>query len=199
MARDAADDPEQLERDGRLAGSHRVVVADREDRDVRRVDAADERHVAEDVRVAGEVELEPVFELDDEPGRLTCVRPVGDARGVVGIRQRDVDAVEGTVPPLFGPWRGFASTPLFESHPRSSTRATTGQPNFSWIGTVSPRWSPCPCVRRMASQRSGSSSDSGSSGSRSARGRRRSASRPACRPGTTRVRARSAPSPPRKA
>src|ERR1700752_2135609 len=32
--------PEQLERDGRLARAHRVVVADREDRDVGRVDAA---------------------------------------------------------------------------------------------------------------------------------------------------------------
>ena len=56
MARDAANDAEELERDGGLARSHREVVADRQDGDVGRVDPPDQGHVAEDVRVAREVD-----------------------------------------------------------------------------------------------------------------------------------------------
>src|SRR6266480_1925734 len=51
VARDALRDTEELERDGRLLRVHRVVPADRENRDVGRVQALDELHVAEDVRV----------------------------------------------------------------------------------------------------------------------------------------------------
>src|SRR4029077_2966799 len=49
----------QLEREGRLFGAHRVVVADRQDGEVGLVEAADERHVAEATGVAGEVNVLP--------------------------------------------------------------------------------------------------------------------------------------------
>ena len=63
---------EQLDRDGGLARAHRVVVADRQDRDVGLVDAADQLHVAEDARVAGEVERLAVLGLDDDARRLAA-------------------------------------------------------------------------------------------------------------------------------
>ena len=67
-----------------------------------------------------------------------------------------------------------SATPWRVSQRASSTCATTGQPNRWWIATVSPRWSPWPCVRTMRSQRSGSSSDSGQLGLPFRKGRRRS-------------------------
>jgi hypothetical protein len=48
--------------------AHRVEVADREHRRVRRVELADQGHVAEHARVAGDVDLEPVLERDNESG-----------------------------------------------------------------------------------------------------------------------------------
>jgi hypothetical protein len=46
------------------------VVADRQDGDVGLVDAPDQLHVAEDARVAGEVDLRPVLERHDDAARL---------------------------------------------------------------------------------------------------------------------------------
>ena len=56
VARDDARRADELGRDRRLPRPHREVVADRQDRDVGRVDPPDQGHVAEDVRVAGEVQ-----------------------------------------------------------------------------------------------------------------------------------------------
>ena len=56
VARDTRRRADELGGHGRLARAHREVVADREHGDVGGVDPADQRHVAEDVRVAGEVE-----------------------------------------------------------------------------------------------------------------------------------------------
>jgi hypothetical protein len=75
VARDAALRAEQLERDGSLARTHRVVVADREDGEVGLVQAADEGHVAEDARVAGEVDALSLGAHDDAAG-LAHVRAV---------------------------------------------------------------------------------------------------------------------------
>src|SRR4029077_10365743 len=66
-----------------------------------------------------------------------------------------------TVPPLLGPGSFESSTPWPASHPLSSTIATTGQPCFLASSTVSPTWSPWPCVTAIASTRSGIVSSSG--------------------------------------
>ena len=87
VARHDAPRADQLCRHRRLSRSHREVVADREDGDVRRVDPADQRHVAEDVRVTGEVERRLAGRLDHEPARLACVRAV-ERRRMVGVGQR---------------------------------------------------------------------------------------------------------------
>ena len=95
VARDAAVDAEEFERDGRLARIHREVAADRQDRDVGRVEARDQLHVAEDARVAGEVQLRPVLDLDHEARRLAEGHDapiVEDAARVPGVDERDLDA-----------------------------------------------------------------------------------------------------------
>ena len=89
----AAADAEQLERHGGLAWAHREVVADRQDRDVRLVDAPDQLHVAEDARVAREVELRPVLDLDHEACRLAEIGAVVRARRMLRVGERDLDSV----------------------------------------------------------------------------------------------------------
>jgi hypothetical protein len=72
------------------------VVADREHATIRRVDPRDQRHVAEDVRVAGEVELEALLELEDDSARLPQVEEAvlaEPAARVVGVRQGRLDPV----------------------------------------------------------------------------------------------------------
>jgi hypothetical protein len=67
------------------------VPADRQHRDVRRVDAPDQLHVAEDARVAGEVDLLAVLELhDDACGLAEVVAVVGRAR-VESVHERELD------------------------------------------------------------------------------------------------------------
>ena len=58
--------------DGDRGGSrvHREMAADRQHRQVRRVELANEPHVAEDRRIARVVDAIPVLELDDEAHRL---------------------------------------------------------------------------------------------------------------------------------
>jgi hypothetical protein len=85
------------------------VVADRQDSDVGRVDAPDQGHVAEDVRVAREVDPEPVLELEHDAARLARVAAVGRARGVVGVGERDLTPSTATVPPLFGEFAELSS------------------------------------------------------------------------------------------
>ena len=88
---------EQLGGLGRLEGPHRVEVADREHRRVRRVELADQGHVAEHARVAGDVDLEPVLERDNESGRLAHVDDravlLAEARRVVGVGHRHAQAL----------------------------------------------------------------------------------------------------------
>ena len=80
----AGDDPpdaEELDRNGGLARPHWEVVADRKNCDVGPVDTRDQRHVAEDVRVAGVVELEAVLQPEHDAARLARVRAVVRAGG----------------------------------------------------------------------------------------------------------------------
>src|SRR5258706_10005796 len=98
--RDDLLDPEELDRRGSLAGPHRVVAADRQEREIRPVELADERQVAEDRRVSGVVDPATVLELDDEPGRLaeiegTLARGGPITRRVVGRDHRDPEAPGG--------------------------------------------------------------------------------------------------------
>ena len=103
VARDALRDAEELERDGRLLRVHRVVAADRENRDVRRVEPLDQLHVAEDVRVAREVDLRAVLDLEHEADGLAEVDHVvvvDRAARVLRVGERDLDAVEVDRPAL---------------------------------------------------------------------------------------------------
>ena len=65
------------------------------------------------------------------------------------------------VPPLFGAGIEPPSTPWLPSQALSSTSATTVAECFCASATVSPTWSPWPCVTAMMSTRSGSTSDAG--------------------------------------
>ena len=82
-----------MRRRGRI---HREVAADRQEGERRPVPLADQAHVAEHVRVAGEVEPEAVLELDDEADRLAEVErrlgaAVEVAGRVVGPDHRDLE------------------------------------------------------------------------------------------------------------
>ena len=136
---------------------HGVVAADRQDRDVGRVEAADDGlHVAEHARVAGEVELRPVL---DRRRRCRTARPCTRASlfelewcAFVSV---NLTPAASTVPPLFGS-RTFSTPCLPCSQSAISTGAMTVQPCFFASSTVSPRWSPWPCVSAITSIRSGS-------------------------------------------
>src|SRR5262249_47863674 len=91
VAGDAALRAEQLEGYRGSPGIHGVVAAYREDRDVRLVEPANELHVTEDAGVAGEVELRPVLDLDDDAARLPHVVPVGVRARMVCIREGELD------------------------------------------------------------------------------------------------------------
>src|SRR5712691_620396 len=93
VAGDDALHVEQLDGDGSFLRAHRVMVADRDHRDVRLVDAADQLHVAEHAGVAGEVDLLVVLGRDDDARRLAGVRAVRRRAGVERIRERELHAV----------------------------------------------------------------------------------------------------------
>jgi hypothetical protein len=76
VARNARAHAEELERDGRLSRVHRVVAADRQEGDLRPVEARDQLHVAEHVGVAGHVDARAVLELEHESARLAGVGAV---------------------------------------------------------------------------------------------------------------------------
>src|SRR5581483_7783622 len=86
--------PEHVDRDGGLPGAHGEVVADRQHRVVGLPQVPDELHVAEDARVAREVDRPPLLEADHEAARLARVGAVGSARGMEGVDERVGDAVE---------------------------------------------------------------------------------------------------------
>jgi hypothetical protein len=69
------------------------VAADRQDRDVRLVEPRDQLHVAEYVRVAGDVDGQAVLELEHEADRLARVGAVRRGRRVLRVGERDLDAV----------------------------------------------------------------------------------------------------------
>ena len=94
VARHAARVAEQLERDRGLARAHREPVADRQHRDVGRVDARDQGHVAEDARVAGEVDRLAVLEPHDDPAGLAGVALAVGARRVERVDEREPDPVD---------------------------------------------------------------------------------------------------------
>src|SRR6185437_3997832 len=83
---------EELEREGRLLGVHGVVAADREDRDVGLVEPADDLHVPEHARVAGEVELRAVLDCGDDANGLAHVLEIVVRARVMRVRERELDA-----------------------------------------------------------------------------------------------------------
>jgi hypothetical protein len=78
VAQDTARVPEQLEATA-LAQAHREEVADRQHRDVRRVDAHDQGHVAEDALSPAKYGL-AVLEPDDDSAGLAGVALAVGAR-----------------------------------------------------------------------------------------------------------------------
>src|ERR1700674_1675464 len=86
-------DTQQRHRLGGAVGTHRVEAADRQARDVELAELGDQRHVAEHVGVAGEVDREAVFELDHEALR-TAIKDlvaIRDAARVLGVHTGDID------------------------------------------------------------------------------------------------------------
>ena len=69
MARDDRGRPDESGREGRVVAVHRVVAADRKDRDVDRMAPRDQLHVAEEAGVAGVVDR-LAADRDDEPCSL---------------------------------------------------------------------------------------------------------------------------------
>ena len=164
VAWDAARRAEQLERDPGLARVHREVAADRQDRHVGRVDPRDQLHVAEDAGVAGEVELRPVLELrarsrQPRPGS----RPRPSALEWKAFTSVELDARRPRpCRPCSRPAARPARRPAAASQALSSTiRHDRRGLNCLLSSTVSPTWSPCPCVIAIRSIRSGSFSESG--------------------------------------
>ncbi len=155
VARDAAADAEELERDGRLLRPHRVVVADRQDGDVRLVDPPDQLHVAEDARVAGEVELRPVLHLDDEPGGLARVRArpeqllecLASVSVILMPSPLDRAALVGRLGRPSGARASLAGEPARAAPPGRSP----GSSNRCASSTVSPTWSSWPWVSAIRS------------------------------------------------
>jgi hypothetical protein len=94
VARHAALGADQLECDGCFARSHGVVIADRDDRDVGFVDAADQLHVAEHAGVSGEIERRAVGGLQHDSRRLAGVGAVRRGARMERVRQRDLHAID---------------------------------------------------------------------------------------------------------
>src|SRR6202162_1791809 len=89
-------DAEQRHGLGCALGTHRVEATDRQECHVELSKLGDERHVAEHVGVAGEIDREAVFELDHEAVRpavqdLVAIR---DAARVLGVDEGDLDSVD---------------------------------------------------------------------------------------------------------
>src|ERR671931_2416239 len=89
---------------------------------------------------------------------ISITRPAGGFTvpfGVVDVCHAGVSRTEpqsnSTVPPMLGSNTGWSEPRSSESSPASSTMATTGAPVRLAIATVSPMWSACPCVSRIAS------------------------------------------------
>ena len=80
---------------------HRVVIADRQERNLWRVHVGNESHVTEERRVAGEVEGAAVLHPDDEARRLSEIDDVialDDAAAVHGGGHRNLEAGDGDRP-----------------------------------------------------------------------------------------------------
>src|SRR5919201_127645 len=89
---------------------------------------------------------------------ISITRPAGVFTvpfGVVDVCPAGVSRTEpqsnSTVPPMLGSNTAWSAPRSSESSPASSTMATTGAPVRLAIATVSPMWSACPCVSRIAS------------------------------------------------
>src|SRR6516225_2454471 len=94
--------PEQLQCDDRSPRVHGEVSTDRQNGDVRFVHSPEQLHVAEDASVAGEIELEPVLQLDHVAARRATVAAIGRAARVPGVCQRDLDPFDDDRPTLVG-------------------------------------------------------------------------------------------------
>src|SRR5581483_5365524 len=94
VARHDARVAEQLDGHGGLARPHREVVADRQDRVVGLPEPADQRHVAEHARVAGEVDGLALLEADHEAAGFAQVLALVRARRVEGVDEAVGHAVD---------------------------------------------------------------------------------------------------------
>ena len=83
---------------GGFARRHGVVVANRNHGNLRRIEIANDRHVAKHVGVAGVVDLHAVGELDHVATGLAAVDDlvaIRNAARVVGVHHGDFDVADG--------------------------------------------------------------------------------------------------------
>src|SRR6202158_2984819 len=112
---------EQLHRLGGTMRPHREEVADREEGYVELAQLRDEGHVAEHIRVAGEIDSEAVFELDHKSECLSAVDDlvaVRNATAVLGVDEGDLDAVHVDGSPQVGAGDGVPGN-SFRAEPRA--------------------------------------------------------------------------------
>src|SRR5438132_11322537 len=81
----------QAHSDSRLSGPHCVEVTNRQQSYIRLVEFTDDLHIAESTRVAGMIELAPIFKLNHIPAGMTGIRAIFNTGRMDSMRHRDPD------------------------------------------------------------------------------------------------------------
>src|SRR5581483_10726091 len=105
VARNAALRADELECECGFFGSHREVVADGQNDDVRAVQLPDQRHVAENARITCEVDGDTALEPHDDAASLPEVASVCGTRRMERVCQREPDAVDLLAATLVDSWQ----------------------------------------------------------------------------------------------
>src|SRR5258708_18104290 len=84
----------QAHSDSRLSGPHCVEVTNRQQSYIRLVEFTDDLHIAESARVAGMIELAPIFKLNHVPAGIADVRVILDAGRMDCMRHRNLDPID---------------------------------------------------------------------------------------------------------
>ena len=83
---------------GSFARPHGVVIADRHHGDVRRIELVNDPHIAENIGIAGMINLQAGGEFDDVAAGFPAINQlvaILDAAGVVGMHHGDFDVAHG--------------------------------------------------------------------------------------------------------
>src|SRR5260370_24567811 len=79
----------QAHSDSRLSGPHCVEVTNRQQSYIRLVEFTDDLHIAESTRVAGMIELAPIFKLNHIPAGITAIRAIFNTGPLDSMHHRD--------------------------------------------------------------------------------------------------------------